>query len=430
MKGERHFAGIGREAGVEGQNIQHFMSESPWSGEAVCRQVQDELKARPELLSGGVLLVDESADEKASGKSAGAAKQHNGRMGKVETSQVGVLLSYVNLKVAQGFWTWLDGKLFLPEGWFEESHKTLRERLGIPKSLCFKTQVELAWELIEGVISRGLSFELVGFDTLYGRSGWLRNKVRGAGRRYMAEVPVDTPVYLEKPLLGIPERKGKRGRKPSQIQGLSGEAVRADSLREQVPCHLLQVRTTERGELCERFAACRVWTVHEGEAVEDWLVMREESEGKDSYALCNAPADTPLEQLAWWKCQRYFIERANQDSKSELGWDEVRAQKYRAWEHHLALTVLASWFVAQTQFEWAQNYPRDPALLSQFNTEVLPALSVANVRELLRAVMPLKQLTEEQATERIIEHLLNRTRSRKSRIKKQRLMKNAEFGLT
>ena len=108
----------------------------------------------------------------------------------------------------------------------------------------------------------------------------------------------------------------------------------------------------------------------------------------------------------------------------------MRAQEYRAWEHHLALTVLASWFVAQTKFEWAQGYPRDPALLSQFNTEVLLALSVANVRELLRAVMPLKQLTAEQATERIIEHLLNRTRSRKSRIKKQRLMKNAELGLT
>ncbi len=92
--------------------------------------------------------------------------------------------------------------------------------------------MELAWELIEGVVSRGLPFERVDFDTLYGRSGWLRTKVRGAGRRYMAEVPVDTPVYLEKPLLGIPERKGKRGRKPSHIQVLSGEAVRADSLRE------------------------------------------------------------------------------------------------------------------------------------------------------------------------------------------------------
>jgi hypothetical protein len=86
--------------------------------------------------------------------------------------------------------------------------------------------------------------------------------------------------------------------------------------------------------------------------------------------------------------------------------------------------------VVQTQFEWAQDFPRDPALLSQFNTEVLPAPSVANVREPLRAVMPLKHLTEEQATEQIIEHLLNCTRSRKIRIKKQRLMKNAQFGLT
>jgi hypothetical protein len=69
----------------------------------------------------------------------------------VETSQVGVLVSYVNLKVAQGFWTWLDGRLFLPQGWFEESHKTLRKRLGMPESLCFKN---LAWELIEGVMGR------------------------------------------------------------------------------------------------------------------------------------------------------------------------------------------------------------------------------------------------------------------------------------
>jgi hypothetical protein len=54
-----------------------------------------------------VLRVDESA-EKAGDKSAGVGKQYNGRMGKVETSPVGVLLSSVNLKVAQGFWTWLE----------------------------------------------------------------------------------------------------------------------------------------------------------------------------------------------------------------------------------------------------------------------------------------------------------------------------------
>jgi hypothetical protein len=157
--------------------------------------------------------------------------------------------------------------------------------------------------------------------------------------------------------------------------------------------------------------------------VEEWLVLRRETNGKYSYALCNAPADKPLEHLAEWKCQRYFIERSNQEAKSELGWDELQAQKYPAWEHHLALTVLASWFVAQTQFEWARDYPRDPKLLQHLGIDQLPALSVANVRLLLRAVMPLQRLSVKQATDLAIEHLLNRTRSRKSRLKKQRLAK-------
>jgi len=64
---------------------------------------------------------------------------------------MGVQLCYVNLKVAQGFWTWIRGKLFLPEAWFadDDKHKTLREKLGIPDTLRFKTKIELAWEMIE-----------------------------------------------------------------------------------------------------------------------------------------------------------------------------------------------------------------------------------------------------------------------------------------
>ena len=430
MEGNRHYSGIAREAGVEEQNLQHFMSHSPGSAETVYRQVQAEVKAVPELTRGAVVLVDESADENAGDASAGAAKPYKGRLGKVETSQVGVLLSYVNLTVASGFWTWILGKLFLPEAWFEAGYQKRRKQQGMPDSLKFKTKVELAWEGIQEVMAGGLPFEIVGFDSLYGRSGWLRAQVRKAQRRYMAEIPADTAVYLEKPTLGIPPRRGQRGKKPTQVQVLAGETVRVDSLRETLAWQRLRVRATERGELCERFAARRVWTVHDGQAVEDWPVMREEATDRYRYALGNASADTSLEQLAWWKCQRYVIERANQDAKSELGWDEWQAQKYRAWDHHLALTVLASWFIAQTQLDWAQTHSRDPALLEELETDVLPALSVANVRELLRAVMPLKRLTEEQATERVIEHLLNRTRSRKSRLKKQRLKNRVHTGPT
>ena len=50
------------------------------------------------------------------------------------------------------------------------------------------------------------------------------------------------------------------------------------------------------------------------------------------------------------------------DAKSEAGWDELVARKYRAWIHHTALDALALWFVAQTKLDWRAAYPRDPAM--------------------------------------------------------------------
>ena len=67
------------------------MSDSPWSARSAIKQVQEKIKETPGL-SGGYLLLDEGADEKAGSKNAGAGRQHNGRLGKVEMSQVGVSL--------------------------------------------------------------------------------------------------------------------------------------------------------------------------------------------------------------------------------------------------------------------------------------------------------------------------------------------------
>jgi len=152
---------------------------------------------------------------------------------------------------------------------------------------------------------------------------------------------------------------------------------------------------------------------------EEWLVIRRDADGDCRYALSNAPAETPAEDLAWMHGQRYFVERSIQDAKSEMGWDEFQAQKFQAWEHQLALTILASWFVAQTKLRWVRQYPRDPKLYQELEVDLLPALSVANVRELLLTVMPLPQLSREQAAEQVVKHLVNRARSRKSRVKKK-----------
>jgi SRSO17 transposase len=422
METKRNFTEISREAGISHQNLQHFMSNSPWSEKEVYQQVQEEIKQIAALQIGGALLLDESADEKAADKSAGAGRQYNGRLGKVDMSQVGVFLAYANLTVPQSMWTWIEGELFLPEAWFDDEHAKLRERLDVPDDIEFKTKVEIGWELIERVTENQLPFEVVCCDCLYVCYEWLRSKIRGLNRSYMAEIPADTQVYLKKPRLGVPKSKSKRGRRPSKIKVLSSaKPVPVDSLIENKDTiwQRIRVRHTERGYLCDLFAARRVWTIYEGKAISEWLVMRQESDGKYTYALSNVPADTKLPQLAWWKCQRYFIERANQEAKSELGWDEFEAQKYLAWQHHLALTVLASWFITRTKYQWACTYGRDPVLLEALFVPILPALSVANIRSLRSEVMPLKQLSPEQAVEKVIEHLINRTRSRRSRIKNQ-----------
>jgi hypothetical protein len=112
------------------------------------------------------------------------------------------------------------------------------------------------------------------------------------------------------------------------------------------------------------------------------------------------------------------IERSNQDAKSEFGWDEFQATKLLAWEHQLALTILAHWFITETRLDWARRFQRDPTLLAQYEVEVLPTLSVANVRAMLRAALPLPQLSPHQAADLVVKHLDNRVRSRKSRLKR------------
>lgn len=52
---------------------------------------------------------------------------------------------------------------------------------------------------------------------------------------------------------------------------------------------------------------------------------------------------------------------------SEIGWDELQVQKRQAWEHHLALTILPTWFIAQTKYDWANTHARDAQQTAQLS---------------------------------------------------------------
>jgi SRSO17 transposase len=421
MERERNFKNIDRRLnhGGDGQALQHFMSTSPWDRHAVFCQIQADLSAIPALSHGSLLILDESADAKAGEQSAGAARQRNGRLGKVDVCQVGTYLAYAN--IAANLWTLVDGELFLPEAWLTPAYADQRKACGVPAERVFQRKTDLGIQMIDRARANGLPFERVACDAFYGRDRQFRADLQAKNVLYAADIPADTHVYRQAPRVGIPPKRHRRGRTPTRWKVLSRQVAHSVSRiarSKRTTWQHLRLRPTERGWLEADFAVERVWTITEaGQVRAEWLVIRRELNGKCSYTLLNDPPDTPPETLIAASCQRYFTERVYEDAKTDLGWAEFQALKYRAWEHHLALTALALWFVAETKWQWAQTYARDPQLIQQLEIEVLPALSTANVCELLRAVLPVPTLTPASALQIVIRMLLDRAASTRSRLK-------------
>jgi SRSO17 transposase len=405
-------ANVGRVSGIGEQNMQHFLSESPWSAPAVIGAVQASVAGRREL-AGGVLLLDDSGDEKFGEHSAGTAQQYNGRHQQVERSQVGVFVSYVSGQI----WTWVDGALYLPERWFSPAAQRRRDKAGIPDERTYQKKTELGWQMIARAKQSGIDFVAVCFDSAYGQDSALRDQCRAAGIEYYADVKKYTLVYLRDPGPAFqPNRMGRIPKHPAQLEQWA-HRVEELSAHPATVWQTITLRPDARGLLRADFARLPVWTVRpDGQVLADTLLLRRDG-SRLTYTLTNAPADTPLDVLAFRKSQRYFVERTIQDAKSEFGWAEFQAVKYRAWLHHLALTILACWFIAETRLDWSLNHPPDPALLLHFAIDVLPTLSVANVRQLLRAALPLPHLSPLQAAQLVAQHLDNRTTSPRSRLK-------------
>ena len=339
MEDQRNFANMDRRLNRRDvQPLQHFMSESPRTTAPVYNQIQQDIRNEPRLSIGGMIILDESADAKAGDHSAGAARQHNGRLGKIELSQVATCLAYAH--PVTGTWALVDGELFLPACWFTRGYAARRIEVGLPPERTFATKPALGLAMIQRAQVNGLLFETVACDELYGRNRDLRAKLDEMRLKYAAQVPANTQVYLQEPQVGVPRRKG-HGRQPTRrhVQNrLKPHTVIAVGRRSSTVFQRVQVRPIERGILETEFAVVRVWTLTATNQVRaEWLVLRRDADGRLSYSLLNGAADTPVQTLIERSCWRFYTERAYEDAKSELGWDDFQARKYRAWEHEMAL---------------------------------------------------------------------------------------------
>jgi SRSO17 transposase len=364
------------------QRLQHMLTDSPWEHQAVFDQVAQEADR---LLGGGAesaLLIDETGFAKKGKHSVGVARQWCGRLGKVDNAQVGVFAALGKGHVA----TLTDMRLFLPKEWVEAP--TRCHQAGVPAAeQRARSKSELALEMIRHQRALGVRFAWVGVDGGYGKEPAFLRAVQSLGERFVADVHKDQRIYLENPEPKVRENKGKRGRAPSRREAqVPAQSVEQWATRQPPQAwQRVALRDSTQGRLEVEVLHRRVWLWDGKEAkAHQWhLIVRREigSPTTLKYTLSNADEHTPVHRLAQMQAQRFWIERAFQEAKSECGMADYQARKWSAWHHHMALVAMALLFMLEERMTQRDTYP---------------LLSCSDIETLLRTFLPKRDLNPEE----------------------------------
>ena len=353
--------------------IQHFISNSPWDSFAVMDSVSEKVQetlcttgTESAIKGGKGLLLDESGWEKSGKKSVGVARQYIGQVGKVANGQVGVFAGLCHGEQV-GL---LQGRLYLPQEWVND--KARCTKAGIPEiDQIYRTKPELAVEILK-TLPKSLSYDWVGGDSIYGNSITLRQHLYGVKQAFVLDVGEELGVYLELPQLYIPTKKDGRGRTPTNyvcdIQPISLKDLIKQIKEEQ--WQTITHRHGTKGPLTRKAVMIdvHIWKAERATAIESLqLIISTETDGSEiKYSLChNVVGKMTLECALFRQMQRYWIERAFQNVKEQLGLHQYQVRSWKAWYHHIALTLMALHFLLQIQKD---------------NQEEMPLLSVPDIK--------------------------------------------------
>ncbi len=364
---------VERIPGSDYEQLQHFISDSPWDGLAVMDAVAEKVHATlavdsaTQASSVGVgLVLDESGWEKSGKKSVGVARQYIGQVGKVANGQVAVFAALCNGEQV-GL---LQGRLYLPREWVDDQVRCAKA--GIPEAeRIYRTKPELAVEILK-TLPTTVPYEWVGGDSIYGNSLTVRHYLSAQKQAFVLDVGEELGVYLAQPALSIPAKKAGRGRTPTTYVCDTTPYLLKDLLK-QIPQERWQTSTHRqgtKGSLTRRATILDVyiWKPERTTAIEALqLLISTELDGSEiKYSLCHTPAGKmPLETALFRQMQRYWIERSFQDVKQQLGLHQYQVRSWLAWYHHIALTLMALHFILQIQTD---------------NQVEMPLLSVPDVK--------------------------------------------------
>ncbi len=184
------------------------------------------------------------------------------------------------------------------------------------------------------------------------------------GKDFVVDVHKDQAVYLSGPCPYVPEAQSKKGRKPSRLKSDVESIEVQEYLKELKNKDFKEVKLRKgtKGWIMAKVHAAKVWVWDRKEerARERTLIIRKGVKKKEEikYALSNIKLEQKTaQQFAFMQGQRFWIERAFEDVKGELGMADYQVRKYNAWYHHQALVMQAMGYINKTRIENQENIP-------------------------------------------------------------------------
>ena len=330
------------------RDLQRFMSHSKWDTAPFIVRLQAWVAAWLGERD-GVAIVDGSGFPKQGKHSIGVAHQYCGHLGKIANCQEGVFLAYASRR---GY-SFMDERLYIPQEWFDAPHRRLRQVCGLPDTVHFHTEGELALEMLERLkAGRVVPFQWVAYDESYGKNPAFSDAIAALDKWYMAEVPSDTRVWLHTPTIEEPgpsprghPRWHRRVRRsappPEEVRVLARNLPRSAWYR-----HL--IHEGSQGPLVAEFAVLRVTPIHDRlPSIRQWLICRRSLGPKleEKFYLSNAPSHCPTRELIRVSGLRWPVETALEESKGEVGMDHYETRTWWGWHHQMFQTFMAHLFL-------------------------------------------------------------------------------------
>ena len=295
---------------------------------------------------GGFACVDESCFIKKGSESAGVARQYCGRLGKRENCQSGVFLSYASER-GHGL---VDGKLYLPKLWFDDSHSEKRDSCQIPPNLAFQTKNEMAARMLGEMIESGqFPIKWIGCDAAFGSDHVFLDGLPDTVY-YFAAVKENEYIFRSMPDTIVPETPSGRGGRFKHPRACANPVhIKTIAEDDSISWETRAITEGAKGPViadikCIRCISSRKINRLFMPGVEIWVYIRRYEDGTIKYFVSNAPSATPNATLDKLATMRWSIEQCFQECKSYLGMAHYEARSFPAWHRHMLLVMIAHLF--------------------------------------------------------------------------------------